>query len=648
MNLKAPDADLARDLQQEASALCRTEVRAALSKLFDGIAGSRVIRLERLEVVLAPFKDMDAFRRDFVSDVSAGIRENLEAALARSPTVMDEKKPPRPEVFPAEWKSADLFLNVIAHGSAPWTADPNGFDAAAREVPDLLLGSREFRDALKKVLQDSSNSVKRLAMQFDPGEFPRIIGAMTQLREPWILEVQQAVEKIFNKFEPGTQVRLNTRYAVIEAAFHASVDEDFFARASFRAALEKLLPARPFFAADPFAPDQQKKLSAADPFPSHLQKKISAALPFASRQEKKGSPADPFPSRQQEIFIAGAWNVAENFPGKLRHLFLNALGDFFPVHGQSAPDRFGLDTLPGDDEYGNRQAEVLKPWTFFPVDSSGPGAYQSIIDPDRPMTTEKQPSSMEPSGKDATERKTFYSPETDKKQNKKETARNPMSNGVPREDTGTRGMTVQAEHGKLEPGLGQRRESGPGEADLRRREQDQWPQWLTPPMDLFHIHNAGMVLLAPFFPSVFRDLNYVNEENQFVDDKTKIRAIHFTQFLVTGKNFPAESDLVLNKILCGLEPEEPLERFLSLDEKERDVAMDLLLSAIGHWKALKKTSAPVFRNTFLRHFGILDSRDESWRLRVERTTIDVLIDSLPWTISVIKHPWMHKPVMVEW
>ena len=81
---------------------------------------------------------------------------------------------------------------------------------------------------------------------------------------------------------------------------------------------------------------------------------------------------------------------------------------------------------------------------------------------------------------------------------------------------------------------------------------------------------------------------------------------------------------------------------------QREAAEDVIKSAIGHWTVLKRTSVPIFRQTFLQHDGILTGAGGNWLLRIERISADVLIDTLPWTISIIKHPWMRQPVMVEW
>jgi hypothetical protein len=87
---------------------------------------------------------------------------------------------------------------------------------------------------------------------------------------------------------------------------------------------------------------------------------------------------------------------------------------------------------------------------------------------------------------------------------------------------------------------------------------------------------------------------------------------------------------------------------MDLSEQEIDAAGEVLDSALAHWTVLKRTTAPVFQRTFLQHEGILTRESSNWLLRIERISVDMLIDTLPWTISIIKHPWMKQPVMVEW
>jgi hypothetical protein len=44
----------------------------------------------------------------------------------------------------------------------------------------------------------------------------------------------------------------------------------------------------------------------------------------------------------------------------------------------------------------------------------------------------------------------------------------------------------------------------------------------------------------------------------------------------------------------------------------------------------------------------LQLKEDAWHLKVEQKGIDVLLDHLPWSFSLIKHGWMKRPVHVEW
>jgi len=186
-------------------------------------------------------------------------------------------------------------------------------------------------------------------------------------------------------------------------------------------------------------------------------------------------------------------------------------------------------------------------------------------------------------------------------------------------------------------------------AGVRQTDPTEGLPWMSQvDLEELHITNAGLVLLAPFFGVVFKDLGYLDKKGDFISKDERIRAVHFSQFLVTGKPNPPELSLALNKIICGIKVDSPIARFIDLTAAELDAAREVIDSALGHWSALKRTSAPVFQETFLQHQGILTFQGSSWQLRIERTTVDIMLDTLPWTISIIKHPWMQQPVMVEW
>lgn len=159
-----------------------------------------------------------------------------------------------------------------------------------------------------------------------------------------------------------------------------------------------------------------------------------------------------------------------------------------------------------------------------------------------------------------------------------------------------------------------------------------------------YINNAGLVLVAPFLPRFFENLGIV-EEGRF---NSKDLALALLQWLVKGKNGYEESELVLPKILCGMEPEEAVIIIPSLPESFKKESDNLLQSVIDHWNILKNTSVNGLRESFLQRDGKLSTYIDQWRLQVEQKPYDMLLEQLPWNISMTRLSWMKYLLKTEW
>ncbi len=159
---------------------------------------------------------------------------------------------------------------------------------------------------------------------------------------------------------------------------------------------------------------------------------------------------------------------------------------------------------------------------------------------------------------------------------------------------------------------------------------------------------AGLVLVHPFLPGFFGELDLLGEEQCFRDERCATKAVHLLHFLATARVHPAESELLLPKLLSGWPLEKPIERFVELPNRERAEAEDLLAAVIDQWPALKNTDPPTFRDGFLQREGKLTRTDHGWKLIVEAKAQDVLLSRLPWGIGLIKLPWMAEMMMVDW
>jgi hypothetical protein len=127
------------------------------------------------------------------------------------------------------------------------------------------------------------------------------------------------------------------------------------------------------------------------------------------------------------------------------------------------------------------------------------------------------------------------------------------------------------------------------------------------------------------------------------------RALGLLHFLSTGQENAPEHELVLPKILSGLDPEMPVGRCGVLSEDEKSESTALLEAVIRHWGALRSTTPEGLRSSFLLRSGKLSMRnDGEWLLQIESTSFDVLLDQLPWGFSMIQLPWMKRMLHVEW
>jgi hypothetical protein len=161
--------------------------------------------------------------------------------------------------------------------------------------------------------------------------------------------------------------------------------------------------------------------------------------------------------------------------------------------------------------------------------------------------------------------------------------------------------------------------------------------------------HAGLILLHPFLPRFFESTGIKEETNVELSSFELPRAAALLHYLATGRDSIHEYDLVLTKVLLGMNPEMPLcvsEGLIAEAEMEETEA--LLQSVITHWTALRNTSIAGFRSSFLDRLALLKKEENGWRLQVERQPFDVLLEHLPWSISVVKLPWMQQPLYTEW
>lgn len=165
--------------------------------------------------------------------------------------------------------------------------------------------------------------------------------------------------------------------------------------------------------------------------------------------------------------------------------------------------------------------------------------------------------------------------------------------------------------------------------------------------DELYLNNAGLVLLWPFLKNFFKHLGLV-EEKQFINEAAMQRGVGLLQYIAGADESPAEPLLPLNKVLCGMAPEEVFDFGPAITAQEMEECNDLLVAAIQQAPILHEMSIAGFRGSFLLRKAQLGVSDGHWLLRVERETHDIVLDRFPWGVHIVKLPWMAAMMQVEW
>lgn len=161
------------------------------------------------------------------------------------------------------------------------------------------------------------------------------------------------------------------------------------------------------------------------------------------------------------------------------------------------------------------------------------------------------------------------------------------------------------------------------------------------------VDHAGLILLHPFLESLFSEFALL-ADGELKDQTCRTRVVHLLAYLATGQENLPEFALQFEKYLCGMKPDEPLQRYARLHSAMKAEAETLLKAAIGHWKILKSTSPQGLREGFLERKGKLVTAGLQHRLIIEQRPHDLLLAYLPWGISMVRLRWLDQVLTVDW
>ena len=178
--------------------------------------------------------------------------------------------------------------------------------------------------------------------------------------------------------------------------------------------------------------------------------------------------------------------------------------------------------------------------------------------------------------------------------------------------------------------------------------------------DKLFINNAGIILLNPFLPTLFKNLEFLDEKGKWQSEKHQVEAIYLMNYLATGIYETSEDQLYLAKILVGYSLDEVLPNFDSIKNNwslknmepsgKLEVELVNLLSALReNWRPMKNCTWAGLRNDFLSRSGELSQMESmQYVLTVESHALDILLPHKKWGMSMIKYSWMGEILNVEW
>ncbi len=160
------------------------------------------------------------------------------------------------------------------------------------------------------------------------------------------------------------------------------------------------------------------------------------------------------------------------------------------------------------------------------------------------------------------------------------------------------------------------------------------------------VSNAGIILLWPLLPRLFRTFELTQEQN-FVDENARMQAICYLDWLAWGDEAVAEWRAPLNRLLCALPPtQELLWQSPALGVRTQLDAW--LMHVLTQLPNLSRCGISDLRTLFLQRPGELRKVDNHKVLTLESNAVDVLLHDLPWSLTQVSLPWLVDPLPVTW
>jgi len=161
----------------------------------------------------------------------------------------------------------------------------------------------------------------------------------------------------------------------------------------------------------------------------------------------------------------------------------------------------------------------------------------------------------------------------------------------------------------------------------------------------YQIQNAGLIIVHPFIKHFFENCKLLDSNQEIINKELAVHALHY---IATQKEQQLESDMLFEKMLCGVPIQQPINRHIILSEFIKEQSEELLQAILENWSILKNSSPDLLRSEFLQRPGLLSFKEDNPKITIERKTHDILLDKLPWGIGLCKLPWIEKLIFTDW
>ncbi|MCQ2098953.1 contractile injection system tape measure protein [Fibrobacter sp. UWH6] len=173
------------------------------------------------------------------------------------------------------------------------------------------------------------------------------------------------------------------------------------------------------------------------------------------------------------------------------------------------------------------------------------------------------------------------------------------------------------------------------------------PQKISPKETRNVVHDAGLVLLAPYIPVLLGRLGCVSG-NTFTSEDARLKGLSLLKYAVYGSYEVPKTPASLMNIICGYDRSFDSEKLPILSDDDKSVVNSLLDAVVKNWGALGSTSADGLRTSFLIRSGSIEDVEDGLLLKVSSSAYDMLLDKLPWGYSMVKTSWMKSKISVAW